>query len=187
MKKGLIVVITLAVVAVLGVGLFVGAYNSLVSRDEGVKTALGAIEADLQRRADLIPNLVETVKAAAEHETDAIGAVTEARERMAGASTTSELAAADAALTSALTRLLVVVENYPDLKANANFKDLMTQLEGMENRIAVSRKDYNNAARELNEAVRRFPTSIIANLFGFASADYFDAVEGAQEVPQVEF
>ncbi|MDR0346884.1 MAG: LemA family protein [Coriobacteriales bacterium] len=181
------VVIALVIVLVIGVVSCFGAYNSLVSKDEGVKAALSTVETDLQRRADLIPNLVETVKGAAAHETEVINAVTEARARMAGASTPSELAEADAALSSALSRLLLVVENYPDLKANANFRDLMTQLEGTENRIAVSRKDYNNAARDLNETIRRFPTNVIASIFGFTAADYFEAAEGAQEVPQVQF
>jgi LemA protein len=187
MKKGIIIVGVLVALVVLGIVVFAGSYNSLVSKDEGVKTALGAIEADLQRRADLVPNLVETVKGSAAHETEAIEAVTSAREKMTGASGVEGLAEADAELTGALARLLVVVENYPDLKANESFKDLMTQLEGTENRISVSRKDYNNAARELNETIRRFPTNVIAGMFGFTPATYFEADEGAQDVPQVEF
>jgi LemA protein len=187
MKKGFIITIALTFLVVIAITSSFGAYNVLVSKDEGVKAAFGSVEADLQRRTDLVPNLIETVKAAAAHETDAISAVTEARARMTGASTPAELAEADAALTNALSRLMVVVENYPDLKANANFKDLMTQLEGTENRIAVSRKDYNDAARELNEAIRSFPTNIIARIFDFTAAEYFEATEGAQEVPQVQF
>jgi LemA protein len=187
MKKGFIVVIVIVVIILAVAGSLIGSYNTLVSRDEGVKTALASIDADLQRRADLVPNLVETVKGAAAHESEAIAAVTKARENMAGASNISEMSAADAELSGALSRLLVVVENYPDLKANANFKDLMVQLEGTENRIAVSRKDYNNAARALNETIRRFPTSILANIFGFRQAEYFEAVDGAQNAPVVEF
>jgi LemA protein len=187
MKKGLIIAAAFILLLVIGVLYCVGRYNSLVGMDEGVKNALGAIETDLQRRADLIPNLVTTVKGAAAHETEVIEAVTDARAKMAGASTAGEMAGADAELTSALSRLLVVVENYPELKANENFRDLMTQLEGAENRIGVARKDYNNAARSLNEAIRRFPTNIIANMTGFVQVEYFQADEGAQEVPQVEF
>ena len=141
----------------------------------------------MKKRYDLIPNLVETVKGYAAHEQEAIDSVTEARANLAGASTVEEKAAADSALTTALNNLLVIVENYPDLKASANFTQLSDELAGTENRIATARRDYNEAVREYNTAIRKFPGSLIAGLFGFEQKDYFQASDGAQNVPTVEF
>jgi LemA protein len=165
----------------------VSRYNSLVNRSEEVDGAWAQVENVLQRRADLIPNLVETVKGFAAHEKEAIGLVADARAKLAGARGPQEAATADAQLTSALSRLLVVVENYPNLKANENFIRLQDELAGTENRIAVERKRYNDAVREFNATIKRFPSNIFAGMFGFDSKEYFQAAEGAQKVPQVKF
>lgn len=186
MKKGMIIAIVVGLVVILGIGL-ISANNKLVSMETQVDAALANIDTNLQRRADLIPNLVSTVKGYAAHEQEAIDSVTKARENLAGAATIEDKAEADSQLTAALNNLLVVVENYPDLKASANFTQLADELAGTENRIAVARRDYNDAVQSYNTAIRKFPTSIIANLFGFAQKDYFQASEGAQDVPQVTF
>ncbi len=165
----------------------VSRYNSLVNRSEEVDGAWAQVENVLQRRADLIPNLVETVKGFAAHEKEVIGQVTDARAKLAGARGPQEKGEADAQLTSALSRLLVVVENYPNLKANENFVRLQDELAGTENRIAVERKRYNDAVREFNATIKRFPSNIFAGMFGFDSKEYFQAAEGAQKVPQVKF
>lgn len=165
----------------------IGSYNRLVSLSEDVETKLSQIDNQLQRRNDLIPNLVETVKGFAAHEEEVIQSVTEARSKLAGAASLDETIEADAELSSALSRLLVVVENYPELKADANFRQLADDLSGTENRIAVARQDYNEAARRYNSAIRRFPTNIIANIFGFERVDYFEAQAGAENVPRVDF
>jgi LemA protein len=165
----------------------VSRYNSLVNRSEEVDGAWAQVENVLQRRADLIPNLVETVKGFAAHEKEAIGQVADARAKLAGARGPQEAATADAQLTSALSRLLVVVENYPNLKANENFIRLQDELAGTENRIAVERKRYNDAVREFNATIKRFPSNIFAGMFGFGGKEYFQAAEGAQKVPQVKF
>lgn len=186
MKKGLIIAIVVGVVVLLGIAL-ISANNNLVSMETKVDAALANIDTNLQRRADLIPNLVSTVKGYAAHEQAAIDSVTEAREKLAGASTVEEKAAADSALSTALNNLLVVVENYPDLKASANFTQLADELAGTENRIAVARRDYNDAVQSYNAAIRKFPTSLVAGIFGFTQKDYFRAADGAQDVPNVEF
>ena len=152
-----------------------------------VDVALANIDTYLQRRADLIPNLVNTVKGYAAHEQAALDSVTDARAKLAGASTVEEKAAADSELTAALNNLLVIVENYPDLKASANFTQLADELAGTENRIATARRDYNTAVQSYNTAIRKFPNSLIAGLFGFAQKDYFQASDDAQNVPDVEF
>jgi LemA protein len=185
----------LLVVLVVG-GLAVAAsYNSLVKLDEGVKSAWAQVENVYQRRADLVPNLVETVKGAAAFERDTFTAVTEARSRVGqlnlGAVPTSEqlqqFQAAQDGLSSALSRLLVVVEKYPDLKATANFQELQSQLEGTENRIAVERRRFNEVAQAFNTARRRFPTVLIAGLLGFSERPYFQAAPGSDKAPQVKF
>ena len=135
----------------------------------------------------MIPNLVETVKGYASHETEAINQVTEARTKMSGASTLEEKMEANEEISSALSRLLVVVENYPDLKASENFIQLSDELAGTENRISTTRRDYNNAAREYNTRIKKFPTSLIASIFNFDEFPYFEANEGAENVPQVNF
>jgi LemA protein len=188
------------VVVVVGVALVLGAavagsYNRLVSLDETVKSAWGQVENVYQRRADLVPNLVETVKGAAAFEKDTFTAVTEARAKVGqvnigkvpDAGEMQKFQSAQDGLSSALSRLLVVVEKYPDLKATANFRDLQAQLEGTENRITVERKRFNDAAQAFNTARRRFPTVIVASLFGFAEKPYFQAAAGADKAPQVKF
>ena len=171
-------------------------YNGLVTKEEGLDSAWSNVETQYQRRADLIPNLVNTVKGYAAHESETLGAVTEARARATSINlsasdlTPERLAAfqqAQADVRSALGRLIAVAENYPDLKANQNFLELQAQLEGTENRIAVARKDFNAAAQRYNVAVRRFPSNLIAGLFGFEKKPYFDASEGADEAPEVQF
>ena len=185
-KKGIIIAIVVGLVVLLGIGL-ISANNSLVSMEAEVDAALANIDTNLQRRADLIPNLVNTVKGYAAHEQAAIDSVTQARAQLAGATTVEEKAAADSALTTALNNLLVVVENYPDLKASANFTQLADELAGTENRIATARRDYNEAVQSYNTAIRKFPKSLIAGLFGFEQKVYFQASDGAQNVPNVEF
>ncbi len=185
-KKGIIIAIIVGLVVILAIAL-ISANNNLVSMEANVDAALANIDTNLQRRADLIPNLVNTVKGYAAHEQDAIDSVTEARASLAGASTVEEKAAADSALTTALNNLLVVVENYPDLKASANFTQLADELAGTENRIATARRDYNDAVQSYNTAIRKFPNSLIAGLFGFEKKPYFQASGDAQNVPNVEF
>ena len=185
-KKGIIIAIIVGLVVILGIAL-ISANNNLVSMEAEVDAALANIDTNLQRRADLIPNLVNTVKGYAAHEQEAIDSVTEARANLAGASTVEEKAAADSALTTALNNLLVVVENYPDLKASANFTQLADELAGTENRIATARRDYNDAVQSYNTAIRKFPNSLIAGLFGFEKKTYFQASGDAQNVPNVEF
>ncbi|PIC63892.1 LemA family protein [Sporosarcina sp. P13] len=180
----LIVVIILAVIAAI---MIVPSYNKLVNLEEDVNQSYAQIETQLQRRVDLIPNLVSTVKGYAAHEKEVIDNIANARSKMAGAQGPEEQAAADSELSSALSRLLVVVENYPDLKANQNFQALMDELAGTENRIAVARKDYNDVVSEFNRRVKRFPGKIIASMFGFDEKEYFKAVEGAQQPPAVDF
>lgn len=186
MKKGMIIAIIVGLVVMLGIVL-ISANNNLVAMEAEVDAAFADIDTYLQRRADLIPNLVNTVKGYAAHEQEAIDSVTEARANLAGASTVEEKAAADSALTTALNNLLVIVENYPDLKASANFTQLADELAGTENRIATARRDYNDAVQNYNTAIRKFPNSLVAGLFGFAQKDYFQASDGAQNVPNVEF
>jgi LemA protein len=162
-------------------------YNTLVTMDESVKAAWAQVENQLQRRTDLIPNLVETVKGFASQEKDVFIKVTEARSRVAGAGTISEKIAANNQLTSALSRLLVVVERYPELKSNANFMRLQDELAGTENRIAVERMRFNEAVRAYNTKIRSFPTNIIAGMFGFKEATFFEVPKEAQGVPKVQF
>jgi LemA protein len=162
-------------------------YNTLVTMDESVKAAWAQVENQLQRRTDLIPNLVETVKGFASQEKDVFIKVTEARSRVAGAGSISEKIAANNQLTSALSRLLVVVERYPELKSNANFMRLQDELAGTENRIAVERMRFNEAVRAYNTKIRSFPTNIIAGMFGFKEATFFEVPKEAQGVPKVKF
>jgi LemA protein len=164
-----------------------GTYNSMVRMDEGVKAAWAQVENQLQRRYDLIPNYVETVKGYAKHEKDVFLRVTEARSKVGGATNIRDKIGANNELSSALSRLLVVVERYPDLKANQNFIRLQDELAGTENRIAVERRRYNEAVRAYNVKIRSFPTNILAGMFGFTKAEFFKVPEEAQEAPKVEF
>lgn len=183
--------ITLGVIAVILIILIssiVGSYNDLVSLNGEVEQKQSAISAQLQRRNDLIPNLVSTVKGYAKHEADVFISVTEARSKVVEADTVEEQAAASAALSSELDALLdFTYENYPQLQANQNFIALQDQIEGTENRINIARNDYNKAAKEFNVRVRKFPTNIIAGIFGFDAAEYFEAEDGAEKVPEVNF
>ncbi|HVR01910.1 MAG TPA: LemA family protein [Polyangia bacterium] len=185
--------------AIVIVGFSASAYNRLVKLDQAVQAQWAQVENVYQRRADLVPNLVETVKGAAKFEKDTLTAVTEARARVgavaAGGAAPSDPAAvakfqqAQDQLSSALSRLLVVVERYPELKATANFRDLQVQLEGAENRIAVERMRYNETAQAFNSARDTFPTALVAGLFGkrFVEKTYFKAQGGAETAPQVHF
>lgn len=162
-------------------------YNSLVTGDEAVKTAWAQVENVLKRRADLIPNLVSTVKGYAAHEKGVLTAVTEARAKVGQAKSIPESQAANGELSSALARLMVVVERYPDLKANTNFLQLQDELAGTENRITVSRRRFNEAVQGYNATIRRFPTTILAGMFGFERRTYFEAAAGADQAPAVSF
>ena len=187
MSNGLkIALIVLAVILVIAIPI-VGSYNSLVNLEQTVNKAESNIDTQLQRRSDLIPNLVSTVKGYANLESEIYTNIADARSKLAGASTIQEEAAADQELTSALSRLLVVVENYPDLKSSSNFQDLAIELEGTENRITIARQDYNDAVTEYNTKRRRFPSNIIASIFNFKQKPLYKASEGAQTAPSVDF
>lgn len=162
-------------------------YNSLVTKAENVDSAWAQVENQLQRRADLIPNLVETVKGYTRHERELFTQIAEARSKLAGAQSVPQAAQAYSQVNSALSRLLVVVERYPDLKANQNYIQLMDELSGTENRVAVERKRYNDAVRVYNRSIKTFPTVMLANTLGFATKEYFQVEEGARVVPQVQF
>jgi LemA protein len=182
--------IAVVVVLILGLGFYAyitGTYNALVSLNEEVKAAWAQVENQLQRRMDLIPNYVETVKGYARHEREVFIEVTEARAKVAGSVTPSQQIEANTELSAALSRLLLVVERYPDLKANQNFIRLQDELAGTENRIAVERMRYNEAVRDYNVYIRRFPNNILAGIFGFGRATLFEAPEEAAEPPKVQF
>lgn len=196
MKRGLVGCLVVLLVAVLLAGLTLWqSYNRLVKLDEAVKSAWAQVENVYQRRADLIPNLVETVKGARDFERETLTAVVEARAKVgqvtfSGVPNSQQFAQFQKAqdeLSSALSRLLVVVERYPELRATEAFRDLQAQLEGTENRIAVERKRFNEAAQAYNTYRRRFPQVLIANLLGFAERPYFQATPGAERPPQVRF
>ncbi|MCU0292217.1 MAG: LemA family protein [Thermoanaerobaculaceae bacterium] len=188
---GIVLVVALVVVGVMALG----SYNKLVSLDEAVKAAWGQVENVYQRRTDLIPNLVETVKGARDFERDTLTAVVEARAkisqvnlgRVPTAGELQQFQSAQDGLSSALSRLLVVVERYPELKATEAFRDLQAQLEGTENRITVERKRFNETAQAFNTARRRFPTVLFAGLLGFSERPYFQATPGSDRPPQVKF
>ena len=187
--------IWIGVVAVVAI-FFYATYNGFVNREEGLKSAWSNVETQYQRRADLIPNLVNTVKDYAAHETQTLNEVTEARARATSINLSADdltperlaqFQRAQAEVRSALGRLIAVSESYPDLKANQNFLELQAQLEGTENRIAVARKDFNAAAQQYNVSVRRFPANLVARMFGFGQKPYFESAEGAAAAPQVTF
>jgi len=178
---GLIVIIVVLAL------MFIPSYNRFVDKEESVDQAYAQVENQLQRRLDLIPNLVNTVKGYANQEQEVIQSISEARANLAGANTPVDQANADAELTGALNRLLIVVENYPDLKSNENFQQLMDELAGTENRLAVARKDYNDQVAEFNRSVKRFPGKLVAGVFNFDEKEYFKADEGAEKTPTVDF
>ncbi len=162
-------------------------YNALVNQREGVDNAWAQVQNVLQRRADLIPNLVSTVKGYAAHEKEIFEHLADARAKLAGAKTPAEATAASGELDAALSRLLVVVENYPQLKADQSFIHLQDELAGTENRISVERMRYNDVVRDYDQSIKHFPNSIFAGMFGFSARDYFQADAKAQQVPEVKF
>jgi LemA protein len=186
-KTILIVVVILVIIFLVPYSYLKGTYNRLVTMDESVKAAWAQVENQLQRRYDLIPNLVETVKGFAAQEKEVFVSVTEARSKVAGAGNIPEKIQANNTLSSALSRLLVVVERYPELKSNVNFIRLQDELAGTENRIAVERRRYNEMVKEFNVQIRRFPTNIVAGMFGFEKATFFEVPKERQEAPKVKF
>jgi LemA protein len=196
MNKKVIVLIAVAVVLLGGFVWVKNAYNNLVTSDENVQSAWSQVENVYQRRADLIPNLVATVKGYAAHESETLENVVAARAKATqvtidptalSSEDIAKYSEAQGELGNALGRLLLIQENYPDLKANQNFRDLQAQLEGTENRIATERMKFNQAVKDYNTMIRRFPSNIIASMFGFEKKGYFEADSGAEKAPQVEF
>ena len=200
MKKSFLVLIGFFAVLIVIVGIMVlsgiSTYNKMVSQEEAVTEAWSQVENVYQRRADLIPNLVNTVKGYADFEQETLTQVIEARSKATSVNITADnlndqtlanFQQAQDGLSSALSRLLVVIERYPDLKANQNFLDLQSQLEGTENRIAVERRKFNEVTRGYNTYIRRFPATFFANMFGFDQKPYFEAEEGAEKAPEVQF
>ena len=192
-QLGWIIPVALLVVIILWA---VSGYNGMVSMDESVQGKWADVETQYQRRADLIPNLVSTVKGYAAHESETLESVVKARSEASSVKVDpenitpeklAEYQKAQSGVSSALGRLMVIVEKYPDLKANQNFLELQSQLEGTENRINVARRDFNEAAKQYNTSIRRFPKNIIAGLFGFEKKAYFEAEKGAEQAPKVEF
>lgn len=196
MKRGYVVIIVIVAVVLVLFFWIKGMYNSMVRMDEGVSSAWAQVENVYQRRADLVPNLVATVKGYAEHESSTLEAVVNARAKATqmtvdpsslSEAEIAQFTAAQDELGAAIGRLLVSVERYPDLKANQNFLELQAQLEGTENRITVERQKFNEAARSYNVTIRRFPNNIFAGMFGFEKKGYFEASEGAEQAPVVSF
>ncbi len=184
MKKGLVVVI--AVVAALAL-MGISTYNGLVTKKENVDAKISEIDVQLKRRSDLIPNLVNTVKGYMKHEQSIIDSVTEARSAMVNATNTKDKLEANSKLSDAINNLYVVVENYPDLKANTNFINLQDEIAGTENRIAYARSEYNKAAKDYNTTIKRFPTNVLAGMFNFDKVEYFEATDAEKENVNVNF
>jgi len=180
-------VIGVLVAVVLVVGILFSGYNSLVTMNETVNGKWSQVDNQLQRRSDLIPNLVATVQGMAKQEKEVIQSVTEARAKLGSAQSVSQKAAADNELSGALSRLLVVVENYPIIKSDASFRQLADELAGTENRIAVARKDYNDAVQAYNASIKSMPTALYAGAFGFHEKEYFKVAESAKAAPKVSF
>lgn len=188
-KSAMVLLIVLAVVAVLAIW-FIATQNNLVSLEEEVKLQFSQVETTLQRRSDLIPNLVETVKGYANHEEEVFTAIADARAKLAGSIEDGDLESINEAnkeLDSALGRLLVIAEAYPELKANEQFTALQDELAGTENRITIARQNYNDAVAKYNKAIKMFPGSMVAGMVGCEPADYFEADEDAKDVPVVKF
>ena len=185
-KKGVIIGVIIAVIVIIAVSI-IGCYNGLISLEESTNTAYSDIQVQLQRRMDLVPNLVNTVKGYAAHETEVFTAVSDARAKLAGAGTVEEASEANEELSSALSRLIAISESYPELKSNENFLSLQDELAGTENRIGVARKDYNDAVQKYNVKIRSFPTNIFANMLGFEKKQQFEADSAAQSAPSVSF
>ncbi len=186
MGKGAVGLGILGVIIVI-ILFIVGGYNSLVSKQAAVEEGAANIDTQLQRRADLIPNLVNTVKGYTKHEDEVFGEVTKAREKLMTAGTMEEKSEADQELTGSLNKLIAIAEGYPELKSDTVYVDLMDELAGTENRISYAREEYNAAATSYNKAIRTFPGVFFANMFGFEKAGLFQAEAGAKEVPKVEF
>ncbi len=185
MKKIYWVILAIVVITV---GYFWTSYNTFVTLQQSVESAWSNIETQYQRRSDLIPNLVATVKGYATHEQETLEQVVAARSAATTvAGNTAEFAAAQEGVTAALSRLIAIAEQYPDLKANQNFLELQSQLEGTENRIAVARQSYNEVVKEYNIAIAKFPAKVVASIFGFEKSELFKASEGSSEAPKVEF
>lgn len=190
MKKSTIALIAIGAIILLTIFWGIGTRNSLVSMAEEVQLEASQVETQLQRRSDLIPNFVATVKGYAAHEEEVYTAIADARSKLAGAIEEEDVGAmneANSQLDSALSRLLVIVENYPELKANENFIALQDELAGTEDRIAIAREDYNTKVASYNRSIKMFPKNLIANMCGLEEAEYFEASEGAKDVPKVEF
>lgn len=186
-EKGAVgIIVVIAIIIILGIFL-IGQRNLLVKEEENVNRAWAQVQNQVKRRADLIPNLTNTVKGYASHEEDTFTAITKARSGVSDAKTPQELAKANDDLSSALSRLNFVVEAYPELKANQNFLDLQAQLEGTENRIATERQRYNEEVSNFNKKVRLFPTNLFAKILGFEPKEYFEVSENDQQVPEVDF
>jgi LemA protein len=187
MKAALIVILVLVVVALAAGSKFVSTRNDLVTQRESVAAAWSQVDVALQRRADLVPNLVETVKGFAKHETEVFTAIANARAALLGARTPQEKIQANGQLDSALGRLLVLSENYPQLRSNENFLRLQDEIAGTENRIAVERQRYNERIQEYNTATKQFPANVTAKMFGFKEHPFFQAPPEATQVPKVNF
>lgn len=187
MKKALVPILIVVGIIILIAALLIPSYNGFVDSNENVNQAYAQVETQLQRRVDLIPNLVETVKGFAAQEREILTEIADARARLSGADSPAEQAEANNELGGALSRLLVIVENYPDLKSDANFRQLMDELAGTENRLSVARQDYNEAVSSHNRKVNRMPGAFIAGVFGFDEREYFEAEDGAEEAPEVDF
>lgn len=184
-KKAGIIIGSLVAVAVVVGGTFVSVNNKLVGLEQGVKSQMANVESKMQRRNDLIPNVVSAVKGSMKHEEQVFSDIADARAQMAGAKTDSEKFDASNAMSSAISRLLVVKEAYPELKSNEQVDKLITELEGSENRISVERDKYNKAVEKYNIAIKKFPNSLVANMAGFDEKDYFEASAGAEIAPEV--
>ena len=190
MNKWLIALLSVGLVLVIAIGSFIGTFNRLQLLDESVNSKWAQVENQLQRRSDLIPNLVSTVKGYASHEKTIFTGIAEARANLAGAvkkGNVKEVNRANAEFSGALSRLLAISENYPQLKADQNFIALQDEIAGTENRLAVARKDYNESVKEINGLIRTFPTSVIAGMAGVKSREYFQVEESKKEVPVVSF